>query len=116
MTEASEFMIGDVVLPLTQLIHDQADIRHGKELILGAMDDVDRQVQDVQLELVVFDATLTHLSYVSLRSALSDSRGSGSEAVLLPSGFPMKAGTRLCFGLGNHSGVVFVHGFFAKDK
>jgi len=81
-------------------------------------DDGDRQVQDVQLELVVFDATLTHLSYVSLRSALSDSRGSGSATVLLPSGFPMKAGTRLCFGFGNHSGggLVFVHGFFAKDK
>src|SRR4029453_1950058 len=35
MTEASEFMVGDIVPPLTQLIHDQADIRHGKELILS---------------------------------------------------------------------------------
>ena len=52
MTEASEFMIGDVVPPLTQLIHDQADIRHGKELILGAMGDIDRQVVRLGTALV----------------------------------------------------------------
>ena len=44
MAEASEFMVRDIVPPLTQLIHDQANIRHGKELILCTMRDVDRQV------------------------------------------------------------------------
>ena len=52
MTEASEFMVGNVVPPLTQLIYDQADICHGKELILGTMHDVDRQVVCLDTALV----------------------------------------------------------------
>src|SRR5215831_1000570 len=52
VAEASEFMIGDVVPPLTQLIHDQADIRHGKELILCTMCDIDRQVVRLGTTLV----------------------------------------------------------------
>jgi len=52
MAEASEFMVGDVVPPLTQLIYDQANIRHGKELILCTMRDVDRQVVRLGTALV----------------------------------------------------------------
>ena len=52
MAEANEFMVRDVVPPLTQLIHDQADVRHGKELILGTMRDVDRQVVRLGTALV----------------------------------------------------------------
>src|SRR5262249_33525681 len=52
MAKAREFMVGDVVPPLTQLIHDQADIRHGKELILGTMRDVDRQLTRLGTTLV----------------------------------------------------------------
>src|SRR5262249_52521553 len=52
VAEASEFMIGNVVSPLTQLIHDQADIRHGKELILCTMCDIDRQVVRLGTTLV----------------------------------------------------------------
>ena len=52
MAEASKFMVGDVVPPLTQLIYDQTDIRHGKELILGTMSDIDRQVVRLSTALV----------------------------------------------------------------
>ena len=52
MAEASKFMISDVMPPLTQLIHDQADIRYGEELILGAMRDVDGQVVRLRTALV----------------------------------------------------------------
>ena len=44
MAEAREFVVSDVVPPLTQLVDHQADIRHRKKLILGAMGDIDRQL------------------------------------------------------------------------
>jgi hypothetical protein len=74
--------------------------------------------QYVGTPLVLFDATLTHVSYVSTGGVVADSTGRGSGTVLLPSGVPMKAGTRLCFQFPStvSSGIVFVHGFFAKDK
>ena len=52
MAEASEFVVGDVVPPLTQLIHNQADIRHGKELILRTMHDIDWQLTRLGTALV----------------------------------------------------------------
>ena len=40
MAEASEFVIRHVVSLLTQLVDDQADITHGKELIAFTMGNI----------------------------------------------------------------------------
>src|SRR5215475_6011398 len=52
VAEASEFMVRNIMPPLTQLIHHQADIGHGKELILCPMSDVDGQVTRLGTALV----------------------------------------------------------------
>jgi hypothetical protein len=73
--------------------------------------------KNVVAGLAVADATLTGSSIVNLATALADSSGTAGGSVLLPSGFPVKSGARLCFQfVPDTNGSVTVHGFLAKDK
>jgi len=74
--------------------------------------------QAITATLVVTDAGLTTFATVSSPTALSDSTGRGGGTLVLPSGFAVKPGAKLCFALstGNTGIAGFAHGFFAKDK
>jgi len=74
--------------------------------------------QTVALTIFVTDAGATKVATVGAPTVVADAAGRGGGTFLLPSGFPAKAGTKLCFqnSAGGVTSAVTAHGFFAKDK
>jgi hypothetical protein len=69
--------------------------------------------------LGVVDAAITSVSTVGVAVALADSTGSGGGSLVLPSGFPVKAGARLCWAIGATPTIgagMHVHGHLAPDR
>jgi hypothetical protein len=69
--------------------------------------------------LAVIDAGLTSVSVISTAVALADSFGSGGGSLVLPSGFPVKEGARLCWAVGPVPSIgagIHVNGYLAPDK
>ena len=69
--------------------------------------------------LAVLDAGITSIATIGIAVALADSAGSGGGSQVLPSGFPVKAGARLCWDIGPVPTIgagMRVHGYLAPDN